>query len=195
MNLTDACMDYALSCAADISHGKEHIKRVLNNALLLAADYPDADRDALTCACLLHACGRREQLEDPSVSHAAAGAVKARAFLEKQGCPEAFIERVVRAVAAHSDREAASKSGIEAILLFDADKLEMTGAVGVTRALLYCAEAGLDVDAAFPAQLREDAEYAINALITPRAGNLARSRASFMRETAQRYESEANPLP
>lgn len=190
--LIDACLEYALSCAADLSHGEGHIRRVLKNALYLAKDYPLADKEVLSCACALHDCGRKEQIANPSLPHAAVGAKKAEAFLLEKGCSAAFAARVAQVIAAHSSKAATLEAGTEAILLFDADKLEMTGAIGASRALIYCIESGLDIDTAFPSQLIEDAQYAQTALITPRARNISARRASFMTDAARAYQSELN---
>ena len=73
-----SALEYAIRCAADVSHGKGHLLRVLLSAGRLAAAYPRADESALRLACLLHDCAQAEQLADPSVHHASAGAEKAR---------------------------------------------------------------------------------------------------------------------
>ena len=91
---TQKLMDYALSCCADVSHGGGHIRRVLANALKLAGYYPEADKDVLSAAAILHDCAQAEQLHDPRVHHAAEGAKKAKAFLVANGYDEAFARRV-----------------------------------------------------------------------------------------------------
>ena len=46
--------NYMLSCMEDSVHDKEHIYRVLYNALEIAKMEEGVDYDALICACLLH---------------------------------------------------------------------------------------------------------------------------------------------
>ena len=110
--------DYMLSCMGDSAHDKEHIYRVLYSALEIAGEEEqEVDFDVLICACLLHDVGRREQFEDPSLCHARVGAEKAYRFLVEQGFEEEFAARVR--------------------ILFDADKLDVTGTIGIARTLFY----------------------------------------------------------
>lgn len=62
------------SCMEDSVHDKEHIYRVLYNALNIAKTEENVDYDVLICACLLHDIGRKEQFENPSLCHAKVGA-------------------------------------------------------------------------------------------------------------------------
>jgi putative nucleotidyltransferase with HDIG domain len=77
----DLIETYMLSCMEDSAHDKEHIYRVLYNALEIAKGEEGVDYDVLITACLLHDIGRKEQFADPKVCHAAAGAEKAYHFL------------------------------------------------------------------------------------------------------------------
>ena len=181
---TQALREYAFSCIGDASHGKDHILRVRHNALAIAGSYPEADLEALECACLLHDCGRPEQIADPRVSHAAAGAEKAKVFLLAGGFEEAFAGRVSAWIAAHSDPYMAREAGLEARILFDADKLEMTGAVGILRAMMYSVQAGEAIYApqggSFYRTAMNDLAFAQNNLFTPEARKMAEDRLSLM---------------
>lgn len=132
---------YMLSCMEDSAHDKEHIYRVLYNALEIAAAEAAAgnavDMDVLVCACLLHDVGRKEQFENPACCHAAVGGEKAYRFLTQNGFDEAFARHVQACITTHRYRREAPPASIEAKILFDADKLDAAGAVGVTRTLLY----------------------------------------------------------
>lgn len=46
--------NYMISCMGDSAHDKEHIYRVLYNALDIASKEENVDYDVLICACLLH---------------------------------------------------------------------------------------------------------------------------------------------
>lgn len=72
---------YMFSCMDDSAHDKEHIYRVLYNALEIAKTEADVDYDILITACLLHDVGRKEQFENPKLCHAMVGAEKAYQFL------------------------------------------------------------------------------------------------------------------
>ena len=121
----------------DAAHDREHVCRVLQAALKIAETEPEADRDILTAACLLHDVGRKEQMEDPSLDHAVVGAEKAKRFLLEEGFDPAFAGRVSACIATHRYRSDNPPESIEAKILFDADKLDVTGAMGAARTLLY----------------------------------------------------------
>ena len=59
--------NYMLACMEDSAHDKEHIYRVLYNALEIARAGECVDYDVLMAACLLHDIGRKEQFENPSL--------------------------------------------------------------------------------------------------------------------------------
>jgi len=127
---------YMLRCMADSAHDREHVYRVLYTALQLA-EGETADRDVLTAACLLHDIGRQEQFADPTLCHAQVGGEKAYRFLREEGFEEAFADHVRSCIVTHRFRKNNPPRSIEAKILFDADKLDVTGAIGVARTLLY----------------------------------------------------------
>ena len=128
---------YMLSCMADSAHDAEHVYRVLYNALEIAAGEETVDRDVLIAACLLHDIGRKEQFRDPALCHAAVGSEKARAFLLANGFGEAFAQQVSHCIYTHRFRKSRPPETLEAKILFDADKLDVTGALGIARTLMY----------------------------------------------------------
>lgn len=129
--------NYMLSCMTDSAHDKEHIYRVLYTALDIAKHETNVDYDILICACLLHDIGRTEQFENPSVCHAEAGGDKAYRFLMQNGFGETFSESVKNCILTHRFRKSRPPQSLEAKILFDADKLDVTGALGIARTLLY----------------------------------------------------------
>ena len=133
---------YMQACVADRAHDESHVLRVLSNALLIAREEPQADRDILIAACLLHDVARREEMETPGVRHAAAGAEKARAFLQRNGFDAEFCNRVAACIASHSFGNGPAPERVEERILFDADKLDAGGALGTARMLLYHGAAG-----------------------------------------------------
>ena len=129
--------DYMKECMTDAAHDREHIGRVLRAALKIAESEPEADVDILTAACLLHDIGRERQYADPSVSHADAGAEMAYRLLLEQGWPEPRAAHVSDCIRTHSFRKGTAPGSIEAKILFDADKLDACGAMGIARTLQY----------------------------------------------------------
>ena len=78
--------DYMLSCMQDSAHDKEHVYRVLYNAMIIAEKERDVNYDVLIGACLLHDIGRQEQFADPAVCHAEAGAEKEISIMQPVPC-------------------------------------------------------------------------------------------------------------
>lgn len=129
--------EYMLSFLQDSVHDKEHIYRVLNMALEIAEDEENVDMDILVVSCLLHDIGRPEDRADPTKCHAAIGGEKAFHFLCNNGWSEDRAERVYECILQHRFRENNPPSSIESQILFDADKLDVTGAIGIARTLMY----------------------------------------------------------
>ena len=129
--------NYMLSCMEDSAHDKEHIYRVLYNALEIAKTESDVDYDVLIGACLLHDIGRKEQFEDPDLCHAAVGGEKACSFLTEHGFDTKYAEQVKHCIQTHRYRKSNLPQSREAKILFDADKLDAAGALGIARTLLY----------------------------------------------------------
>lgn len=133
----EALEGFMLRCMADSAHDREHVYRVLYTALELAEGEPDTDLDVLIAACLLHDIGRQAQFADPTVCHAREGAKMARSYLIGAGFPTEFAEKVAHCIETHRFRKNNPPGTMEAKLLFDADKLDVTGAIGIARTLLY----------------------------------------------------------
>ena len=128
---------YMLSCMRDSAHDKEHIYRVLYNAMIIAQKESNVDYDVLIGACLLHDIGRQEQFADPTLCHAEIGAEKALAFLAEQGFDKDYAQQVSRCILTHRFRKNRPPESLEAKILFDADKLDVVGAMGIARTLVY----------------------------------------------------------
>ena len=129
--------DYMLSCMDDSAHDKEHIYRVLYHALEIASFEENVDYDVLITSCLLHDIGRKEQFDNPSLCHAQVGSEKAYQFLLSHGFEDSFAEQVKHCIQTHRFRKNQFPQTIEAKILFDADKLDVTGALGIARSLIY----------------------------------------------------------
>ena len=128
---------YMLSCMDDSAHDAEHVYRVLYNALEIAKAEPDTDYDVLIAACLLHDIGRIDQINDPTLCHAEVGSRKAHDFLLSIGMEDAFAQKVCHCIHTHRFRKNLPPQTLEAQILFDADKLDVTGAIGIARTLMY----------------------------------------------------------
>lgn len=129
--------NYMLSCMDDSAHDKDHIYRVLYHAMEIAKTLQDVDYDVLIAACLLHDIGRKEQFENPALCHASVGSEKAFAFLTAHGFEPEYAARVRHCIKTHRYRKNNLPESLEAKILFDADKLDVTGAMGIARTLIY----------------------------------------------------------
>jgi uncharacterized protein len=124
------------------SHDWDHTERVRRLALRIGRR-EKADLAILELAALLHDIGRAE--EDRSrgrVCHARIGAAMAKRILEDYGCDPAVVRAVVGAIRTHRFRKGGTPRTLEARVLFDADKLDSIGAVGIGRAFLFAGEVG-----------------------------------------------------
>lgn len=129
--------NFMLECMGDSAHGKDHIYRVLYIALEIADTEQNVDFDVLISGCLLHDIGRKEQFENPALCHAVVGADKAYKFLVAKGYEVEFAEKVKLCILTHRFRQNNSPQSIEAKILFDADKIDTTGTIGIARTLFY----------------------------------------------------------
>ena len=93
--------------------------------------------DILIAACLLHDIGRKEQFENPALCHAEVGSEKAYQFLLAHGFETSYAEQVKQCIQTHRYRKSNPPQSLEAKILFDADKLDVAGAIGIARTLVY----------------------------------------------------------
>lgn len=128
---------YMLTCMRDSAHDKEHIYRVLNVALEIAEGETAVNYDVLIAACLLHDIARQEQYDNSNIDHAEFGAQKAYDFLTKNGFATEFSQHVADCIKTHRFRGSNIPRSIEAKILFDADKIDATGTLGIARTLFY----------------------------------------------------------
>lgn len=129
--------NYMSECMKDSAHDMQHVYRVLYYALDIAQTEENVDYDVLICACMLHDIGRMEQFENPAVCHAKAGAEKAYHFLTEHHFGEGFAQKVAECIRTHRYRSDDPPQSLEAKILFDADKIDATGATGIARTLIY----------------------------------------------------------
>jgi uncharacterized protein len=124
------------------SHGWDHVRRVYELCLKIGKK-ERADKTILSLAALLHDIGRKEeQLSQGKICHARVGAEKADQLLTQWGAPDPIKEEVLHCIRSHRFRGNQRPKSLEAKILFDADKLDSIGAVGVGRAFLFAGEVG-----------------------------------------------------
>jgi uncharacterized protein len=123
-------------------HGLDHSERVLHTALFLGREL-GADLHVLAAAAILHDIGRSEEsASQGAVCHAQRGAELAVPILKRLGYEQQAIDAICHAIVAHRFRGSVQPQTLEARILFDADKLDSIGAVGIGRAFLFAGQVG-----------------------------------------------------
>lgn len=117
---------------AESAHDFDHVRRVLTLAERLARA-EKADTEIVHAAALLHDIARLEE-DTRGGDHAVMAAARARTILLERGIPADRADAVAHAIAAHRFRGTVAPQTLEAKILFDADKLDSIGAIGVARA-------------------------------------------------------------
>ena len=149
-------------------HDWDHTLRVQANARRIR-ELEGGDALVVDCASLLHDIGRPQELADQGVTcHARRGAELVRELLPRLGLadPET-VEHIAACVLTHRFR---ARNGdrpetVEARIVFDADKLDSIGAIGIGRSFHFAGRIGARVhNAADEAQgadsySRQDSAY------------------------------------
>ncbi len=124
------------------SHDWEHTLRVFRLCEHIGVA-EKADMDTLLAAAFLHDIGRCFQdNSNGEICHAKKGAQMAETLLKELEFSEAQKENIIHCIRAHRFRDSHVPETVEAKVLFDADKLDAIGAVGVARAYLFAGEVG-----------------------------------------------------
>lgn len=129
-------------------HDWDHTLRVRHLALQLCGT-EGGDRAVVEASALLHDVGRGQELHDQGKTcHASLGATMVPAIL--LGCgvgDETFVARVAAAVGSHRyrRRSGGAPASLEARIVFDADKLDSLGCIGLARAFHFAGRIGARV--------------------------------------------------
>lgn len=122
----------------DSAHNMEHVMRVYNLAVTLA-EGEDVDLDVIKVSALLHDIGGESELKDQSgqTDHAVEGVKLSEPFLQKLRIPQPKIGHILDCILSHRYRTENKPKTKEAMIVFDADKLETVGAIGIARAFSW----------------------------------------------------------
>ena len=187
-------------------HDFDHTLRVIANTCALLKELPEANAETALLAALLHDIARPE--EDNScgtICHAELGAEIAARMLADAGISPDISEQVTAAVRTHRFRSDDPPQSLEAQVVYDADKLDSLGAVGIGRAFLFAGRTG--------ARLHNTAEEALNSpaysaedtayreylvklryipekMFTPAGRSIAAGRLEYMEKFFSELESE-----
>jgi uncharacterized protein len=126
---------------ADAVHDFDHVLRVYRTAERLAGA-EGADLEIVRAAALLHDARGAASGEDSRSDHHQASAGFAAEVLAAEGWPQERIAAVQHCIRAHRYRGTEAPESLEARILFDADKLDVLGAIGAARVIAYATLAG-----------------------------------------------------
>ena len=189
------------------SHDWEHTERVYNLCMHIGKE-EKADMEILKLAAILHDIGREYQDKtNGRVCHAEKGALLARELLGKHAMDKERIDKVIHCIECHRFRGDRIPQSKEARVLYDADKLDSIGAVGIGRAFLFAGEVGaqlhnigVDVEKTEP-YTKEDTAYrefmfklkkVKDKMLTEEGKRIAEERHAFMEEFFDRLNKEIN---
>lgn len=133
------CREYSREMLPrDIHHGFGHALRVRKYALEIGRQ-ENADLWVVEVASYLHDIGRGH--EEGEEYHTVTSARLSESFLGRLGLPEKEIQRVIHCIQCHSRKKKYRRrpQTLEAKVLYDADGLDMIGAVGILRTALSAA--------------------------------------------------------
>lgn len=116
------------------AHDFNHVTRVYNLAMHLA-EGENVDLDVVAAAALLHDIGGKKETEDKTgqTDHAIESAKMAEQILRDLGYTEDKIKHIQDCIISHRFRTQNKPQTLEAKIVFDADKLETVGAIGIAR--------------------------------------------------------------
>ncbi|MCK4938425.1 MAG: HD domain-containing protein [Methanosarcinales archaeon] len=122
--------------AANAGHDINHSLRVMDLCAHIC-NIEGGDNEILEAAALLHDIGRCAQLKDPAVDHATLSAQLAPDILSNAGFPSQKVPAVVYAIKHHRYSSGLTPDTLEARILQDADRLDISGALGVAMTFTY----------------------------------------------------------
>ncbi len=187
------------------SHDWGHTERVYKLCLRIGQK-EGGDLEVLKLAALLHDIGREEEdRTNGRICHAEKSAGLARRILNKHRVEKGRAAAVVRCIETHRFRGSRAPDSLEGKIIFDADKLDSIGAVGIGRAFLFAGEVGarfhnpnIRVEETSP-YTKEDTAYREflvklckirGRIFTPEGQRIARDRHRFMAEYFNRLNRE-----
>lgn len=210
-DLSEIPFDHIKSLARKIfekakgSHDWDHTLRVYGLCERIGKA-EGADMVVVKIAAYLHDIGRSVQDQSAGkVCHAAEGAKLAREIVGQLLLSDFQKDNIIHCVRSHRFRGGEKPKTLEAKVLYDADKLDSIGAVGVARAFLFAGEVGaklhnpdVSVENTLPYS-RDDTGYREfklklsrikDRILTTEGRKLAKERHEFMETFFKRFLEE-----
>lgn len=187
-------------------HAWDHVERVVALATHIAKK-EKADLEVVTIAAYLHDIGRmHEDKVKGKICHAQKGKQLASKILNDWDLEDVKKKNILHSIEAHRFRNNIVPKTIEAKALFDADKLDSIGALGIGRDFLFAGEIGAKLYNSSETDIRKTKQYSeedtafreykiklvhIKSKIITREGKrIARGRHKFMVDFFDRFKKE-----
>ena len=198
--------------STDAAHDFDHLVRVMALADTIA-EREGGDLPTIWAAVALHDSGQPRELRQGG-DHALIGAALAAQLLRDTTFPQAVIPAVQQAIREHRMTGGIAPQTLEGRILYDADKIDSLGAIGIGRLYMITGrynqkvyspvppEIEVPVDPALVRQLRRRPDYSPSIefqlnfanlpdrMTTPTGRELARERFVFMEEFFARLKKE-----
>jgi uncharacterized protein len=188
-----------------VSHDWDHTERVYKLCMHIGK-VEGADLKVLAIAAYLHDIARSEQDKSKGkICHAKRGAEIAEKLLDKYPLPDEQKANIIHCIRSHRFRENHEPETLEAKILFDADKLDAIGSVGIARAFLFAGEVGarlhnksrnIEGTTSYSSEDTGYREYKIklskikDRMLTREGKHIAQERHAFMEEFFERFLQE-----
>ena len=173
----------ALYAVGDAAHDFDHVLRVTTLAVHIA-QAEGANVEIVRTAALLHDIG----LDNGRVGHEEAAAERAHEILVDQ--PPEKVKAVAQAIRSHRFRAGPPPQTLEARCLFDADKLDAIGAIGVARVFAFGGAAGQRLWAEVPEEYDEHSASGEHTPVHEFVVKLAKIKDRLTTETGRRIGRE-----
>lgn len=193
----------------DGCHDWSHVERVTKIALHIGK-VEKADLFVLEVAAVLHDIGRDHEINSKGkLCHAKKGAEIAGGILKNHGVHADDIEKITHCIGSHRNKTDLKPQSLEAKILFDADKLDAIGAVGIGRVFMFAGiTSGLlctgnekvlaksDKNLSFtkedtaPLEYEKSLKFVKDKMLTKEGKRIAKDRQKFMKQFFDRFWEE-----
>ncbi len=138
--------DYIKKRLKDTSHDYYHTLRVRRIARRLSEGLP-ADFCVVELCVILHDIAREEEDRDETgkIDHAELGAREAEELLLKWGASRELAARVKECIRRHRFKRGLEPRTLEEKIVYDADKIDVLGAIGIARSFMIAGRYGQNV--------------------------------------------------
>jgi len=166
-------------------HDAAHSMRVYHNAVSLANNEPECDREVVMLAALLHDVDDHKLFQTENNANA-------RLFLTEQEVPAEKIELICEIIngVSFSKNRGKRPATLEGQIVQDADRLDALGAIGIARTFAYGGKHGRSLDASVE-HFYEKLLLLKDEMNTDGARKMAEERHAFLEAFLEEYKKES----